>query len=146
MLDRMTTPRIALVAPLALLLLACGAETDAPDDAGAPECSPTVTATGEYECPAGCVTLSASPLDDDRRCRLSTSTVLACHPPSATVSRSGDIACFEREGAPARVWSSSGSAVWTTPGAPTVELYSAEGWSRCDPDEGWETLAPSCDL
>lgn len=142
------TSTARLLSAALLALAGCGASTDpAPLDGGELDCTPRVIATGLLECPAGCVVITGLPLDDGRQCRLSTPTTLACHPPDAMVSGSGDIACFEREGAPHRVWSSSGSYVWTTPGGPTRLLFDEAGWTRCDPLEGWELpLAEPCDL
>lgn len=130
---------------IAHCLTACSAGTalDALD--ASLDCAPQMTSSGVLECPAGCTVVTGFPIDEERQCLLEPATTLACHPPGANVSGSGDIACFEREGAPTRVWSSSGSYVWTRPDGTVVRLFDEAGWTRCDPIEGWELSAEWCD-
>lgn len=136
-----TTSRLALVAFLALA--GCGAQTDPDGDGGLAleDCTPLLTETGEYECPAGCEALSGQVVDEARSCVRRAFTVMACHPAWGTTTRSGDLACLDREGAPSPVLSGS-VATWNDPDGTTVELYSAAGWVRC---EGVEIPVPACE-
>ena len=135
---------------LAIALSACSASHGADGDAGPVDCTP-VDMGGTYTCPGGCMAVLGRPILEDRACLHRESTVIACYPSGASISGSGDVACFERPGAETRVWSSTGSIYVGEPfvgGPPSPELLTAQGWTRseCVSEATGEALSDPCPI